>query len=243
MIVIIVVLVLALLGMAYLFWGKNLFTKVSPTPTPQPTTTVSPGPTMSPGVTPTPSATKTPAPTATPKKMTVTVGSSSELDGFRSSNGGGNATLEIRAGRNSNLVTRGFVSFKIPSELSGKNVVKATLRLYQGEIVGDPYGAGGTLKVDHLDYGSSLENADYSVSSLSSNFATLTANESLEWKDVNVKDRLIEDLANGRTYSQYRIHFSTENIGGDVTGDFTYFESQNNSMGTGNTPQLVIEYQ
>lgn len=116
------------------------------------------------------------------------------------------------------------------------------MRLYQAKIIGAPYTAGSSVKVDHLDYGNSLENADYSASSLSSSFATLTSNPVIEWKDADVTDQLKEDLANNRQRSQYRIHLAVEDIGGDVTGDFAYFESANNSEGTGNTPQLVVKY-
>lgn len=243
MIIIVVVIVLAILALAYVFWGKNYITNRNGTPS-ESIAPVSYSSTVNPSATATPSpkATPTPTPTAKPVSKSITVGSNSALDGFESSNGGGNITLDIRAGRNSNLITRGFISFAVPSELSGKTVDKAVMRLYQGQIVGDPYSAGLSLKVDHLDYGSSLENADYSAPSLSSSFATVTTNGALEYKDVDVKDMLIDDMANGRTNSQYRIHFATESVGGNATGDFTYFESQDDSIGSGNKPQLVITY-
>lgn len=215
---------------------------VSPTPTetetPSGSPTASPKPTKSPK--PTPSPTSTPSPT--PVSTTKTITSSTSIDGFRSSNGGGNNSVEIRAGRNSNLVTRGFVSFDLGVIPSGVTVEKATLRLYQTSVIGDPYGVGGSIKVDQLDYGSTLENADYSAPSISSSFATLTSNATVEWKDVDVTDQVKNDLSSGRSRSQYRIHFAIESIGGTVTGDFAYFESDDNSVGTGNIPQLVIKY-
>lgn len=241
--VIVVVLILAILGVLIWFYRSGYFAPIynAPSASGSPSYVV---PTVQGSPTATPKATKTPSPTPTPKPVskTVTVGSNAALDGFESSNGGGNTTVDIRAGRNSNLITRGFVSFAVPSELSGKTVDKAVMRLYQGQVIGNPYTVGGSLKVDHLDYGSTLENADYSDPSLSASFTTLTTTAAVEWKDVDVKDQLIDDMANGRAYSQYRLHFAIESIGGDVTGDFAYFESQDNSMGTGNRPQLVITY-
>jgi len=114
--------------------------------------------------------------------------------------------------------------------------------LYQAKIIGNPYGVGIRVMVDHLDYGDSLENADYSASSISGSFATLSSNANLEWKEVDVTDAVRNDRENNRERSQFRIHFAVENQGGTVTGDFAYFESANNSEGTGNTPQLVIRY-
>ncbi len=232
-------------GLAYRLMNKNAEpTAPEPTPLVQETTAPAQATTGSPtasaksSATPKPTATPTPAPLT----LSMTLSSNGDLDGFRSSNNGGNATLDIRAGRNSTLITRGFVSFDIPTTLNGKTIEKATLRLYQALPTGSPYTAGSSVKVDHLDYGSSLENADYSASSLSSSFATLTSNAVVEWKDVDVTDRLKDDMTNSRPRSQYRIHLAIEAIGGDVTGDFAYFESENNSMGTGNKPQLVVKY-
>jgi len=222
----------------------------SPKPTELPSATASAIPTATANVsaTATPRPTKSPTPTPSrspspsPAPLTMTLNSNGLLDGFESSNGGGNIAVELRAGRNSTLIERGFVSFDIPASLSGKTIDKATLRLYQGQIVGSPYTSGISVKVDHVDYGNSLENADYSVSSLSSNFGTLTSNSVIEWKDLDVTDLFKDDQTNLRPRSQYRLHMATETTGGDVTGDFAYFESQDNNMGTGNYPQLVIKY-
>lgn len=249
----VIILFLILIGGGSFFFARNR-SQAEPTPTPTPTEsptptpeeeaeeTPIPTPTKKPTNTPTakPTPTVTPSPTVT--SQTLTLSADSSLDGFQSSNGGGNPSIEIRAGRNSNLITRGFVSFDISSIPAGKTIDQASLRLYQTSITGNPYGVGGSLKVDHLDYGSSFENADYNASSISSSFGTLTSNTIIEWKDLDVTDRLKNDISAGRTRSQYRLHFATETIGGDVTGDFTNFESANNSKGTGNTPQLVVKY-
>ncbi len=63
-----------------------------------------------------------------------------------------------------------------------------------------------------------------------------------EWKEVDVTAEVKDDIDAARSRSQYRLHFVTETTGGDVTGDFVYFESADNSEGTGNTPQLVVKY-
>lgn len=210
--------------------------EISPTPTPSPTPKTSPTPTPTPS--PTPKSTPTPTPVSTSK----TLNSAAFLDGFQASNGGGNTGIEIRAGRNVNLIARGFVSFALSSIPSGAVIEKATLRLYQTSVTGDPYGVGASLKIDHLDYGSTFENADYSTSSISSSFATLTSNAVIEWKDADVSDQVKNDRSAGRSRSQYRLHFAIESIGGDILGDFAHFESADNSTGTGNTPQLVVKY-
>lgn len=189
-----------------------------------------------------PTSTPTVIPSPTPLPLSKILTSSPALDGFESSNGGGNGGLDIRAGRNANLVTRGFVSFDLTGIPGGAKVTQATLRLYQVKVVGSPYSVGGALKIDHLNYGDTLEAADYSAPALLSSFATLSSSPVAEWKEVDVTASIKDDMDAARSKSQYRIHFVTENSGGDVTGDFVYFESSDNSESTGNTPQLVIKY-
>src|SRR5258706_1038873 len=213
MIVIVVVIVIAILALVYMFWGKNFMNNSSSLGSPTPATVIVPTVNPFATVTPTPKATKpptatpvkTPTPTPTPASQQITLNSNGTLDGFRASNNGGNNALEIRAGRNSTLIERGFVSFDVPSTLNGKTIETATLRLFQRTIIGTPYTDLGSLVVDHLDYGNSLDGADYSASSLSASFGTLTNNAVQEWKDLNVKDMLKDDLTNSRQRSQYRI--------------------------------------
>jgi hypothetical protein len=246
----VIIIILVLLAIRFLAKptqeGEGAFPTSTPSyweeTTPSPTSTLTPTPTVTPKPSPTVTPTPKPTPTPTPTSQTKTLSSNTSLDGFQSSNGGGNLGVEIRAGRNTNLITRGFISFDLSSIPSSATVESVTLRLYQTGVVGTPYDVGGRLKIDHLDFGSSLENADYNTPSISASFTTLTDNPTAEWKEADVTDTLRNDLTNSRPRSQFRIHFATENIGGTVSGDFAYFESADNSTGTSNIPQLVVKY-
>lgn len=235
---------LLIIGLISFIVGKQ--SKTSEEAPLSPTPTLFGIPTATPTLTPTPistvSATISPTITPTPEIKTKTLSSEALVDGFRASNGGGNYGLDIRAGRNLYLVARGFISFDLSEIPEGATITEATLRLYQYKIEGDPYGVGGELKVDHLDYGDSLTDEDYAAAALLSSFTTLTNNPTIEWKAISVTDQLKDDLANDRERSQFRIHFATENTGGSPTGDFTYFESADNSGATNNTPQLIVKY-
>lgn len=197
-------------------------------------------PTVAPS--PTPSSNTQLTPTNAPLTKTKTLAPISELDGFRSSNNGGNNEVDIRTGRNLNLVSRGFASFDLNDLPKNATIQEANLRLYQAKIVGSAYDEGGKLKVDHLTYGDTLDSEDYAMAALTSSFVTLSTNAKVEWKEADVTARLKDDIANARSMSQFRIHFETENTGGDTAGDFAYFESADNSEGTGNIPQLVVKY-
>ena len=221
--------------------GETPTPSVIPTPTivqisetPTPVSTSSATPTKKIGLSPTPS----------PILKSIIIPSTSGLDGFRSSSGGGNNSLEIRAGRNINLVSRGFVSFNLEDIPQGVTIKEAVLKVYQSKIIGSPYSAGGALKLDHLSFGDSLDSSDYGMAALLSNVATLSSNTKIEWKEADVADMVRDDLAIGRSSAQFRIHFTTENAGGDATGDFAYFDSANTyTDNSGNKPQLVIKYQ
>jgi hypothetical protein len=247
---VIILLLILVGGGAYYFGTRKGSSDETPTPTPevsdqlQAFPTEEPSPTSQPvlttTVTPKPSVKPTTTPTPIIKTKTLT--STASLDGFESSNGGGNTTVDIRAGRNVNLVTRGFISFDLSSIPSASTITEATLRIYQVRTSGNPYSMGGKLMVDSLNYGNSLENSDYGITAITTNLVTLTTNPSIEWKDASVTEAVKKDLSEGRTKSQYRIHFETEVKGGDVAGDFSYFESADDSEGSGNTPRLVIKY-
>jgi len=238
--VVIIVAVLILLAGAVAYFlgsrsGKSDEAIPTPTPeevlfTPTPTEEISPTPTA------TISGTLTPTITGT---QTMTINSTAALDGWRASNGGGNTTWYIQAGRNATLFERGFVSFDISTIPIGKTIDQATLRMYQQEVVGTPYSSIGNLTVDHMDYGETLGNEDLSVVGMTTNIGTLTSNATLEWKELIVTNPLKADITAGRTRSQYRLKFSTESTGPDA---WARFESGDNYMGTTNLPQLVIKY-
>lgn len=209
-----------------------------PTPSESPTPTKKPSPT--PTKSPTPTLTSTPTLTPTQTTQTTTITATASLDGFQSNNGGGNTTDDIRMGRNANLITRGFVSFSLASLPSGAIIEQATLKLYQSSIDGSPYSVGGNVKIDHLAYGDTLDNSDYSSASFSTSFATLSISPLIEWKEADATDRLRDDMQNHRTTSQYRLHFEIETVGGDVTGDFVHFSAA--ESGSDNAPRLVVRY-
>jgi hypothetical protein len=242
----VIILLLILVGVGAYFFGTKQESQ-SPTPTPtQGLTTVQQLPTSTPSATseaglttPNPTIKVTTTPSPTPTILTKTFTSTASLDGWRASNGGGNSTWYIQVGRNSTLTERGFVSFDISSISSDKTVTEATLRLYQIETVGTPYSSLGKLLVDHLNYGVSLDTSDYGLSAITSNYVTLTTNPTAEWKDAIVTEAVKNDLSEGRTRSQYRLHFETEITGPDA---WARFESADNYMSTGNFPQLVIKY-
>ena len=181
-----------------------------------------------------------PGPTLASKTKIIT--SVGNLDGFRSSNVSGNSLLEIRVGRNNSAVTRGFVSFSLSEIPIGVDIIEARLRLNQIKLIGDPFKSGITVKIDHLTYGDSLDDADYGVPALTSGFNVLTSDKNLGWKSIEVTEQIKNDLANAHSLSQFRLHLQNENTGVTPDGDFIYFEAAEDASKSGNTPQLIVRY-
>lgn len=216
---------------------QGVSTEVSITPQPSLVPVdISPTPTTL--ITPTsltPSS-KNGSPTPSNFQKTTVLKFSSSLSGSVGSNGLVTTKSDIKLGRDSEQVYRGFVSFDLSDLPSGVAIGKATLRIYQTKVEGKPFSGMGTIKMDHLTYGDSLDQNDYATPALTSGFATIPQGTLAEWKELDVTSRVKSDLSNARSYSQYRIHFTTEKVSDASTSDYLFFDS------TTNAPQLLISY-
>jgi hypothetical protein len=182
--------------------------------------------------------------------VTVTLTSQAALDGFRANNGGGNNTVDIRAGNgvffgspSQELVVRGFMSFDLSGIPATAQVQSIQFRFYQVDVTGTPYAKLGNLQLKHVDYGAVLNDAAFDTPELHSGTLTPHTGEG-EWYNITsgtLGDWIESDLAAGRTRFQLRLQFSTE-TDGDGTQDTVSFESGENYFGTGNVPQLTITY-
>lgn len=206
----------------------------SPSPSASAIASKKPSPTPKPSVAPSPTASPTPTPSPTPVSQTLTFNSIAALDGWRSSDGGQNSSQDIVAGHNTTFTSRGFVSFDISVLPDSAIIDSATLKLYQREVIGNPYTS--TLVVDHVNYGSTWSATPYSGSPTASNIGTLSNNSNLEWKSLVVTKSVLNDQAMNRTMAQFAIRFAPETLGVSAWARFV------SADGSGNTPQLVINY-
>jgi hypothetical protein len=181
-------------------------------------------------------------------EMTVSLTGQALLDGYVVGGQGAYNLLDVRAGNISSIVNervfRGFLSFSLAGIPASATILSAELRFYQQELVGDPYGKLAPLLLKHVDYGTSLDVADFDGPELHSAVLTPPRTSPGEWYTITsgkVADWIEDDLTSGRSRFQCRLQFSTETDDG-LTTDYVHFESGNDSYGTGNLPQLTITY-
>lgn len=172
---------------------------------------------------------------------TTTGNSSVNVDGFVGSNSLVDTNNYVSPGDvATNDYYRGFFGFDI-SSLQGRTIVSATLRIYQFSSDASAYTDLGNLTVDHMNFESSLGTGDFSAGALTTNIGTISNNTTTEWKTLDVSSSVQADINTPRTSSQFRILFD---VGTDSDGaqDAAFFESAENTGGSGNPPQLVVTY-
>jgi parallel beta-helix repeat protein len=186
-----------------------------------------------------------PVPTGAIGGSPVTLYSETALDGLIIHEDGANSGESINVGdyyTDHEYYFRGFVSFDISSFPLWAVIDSATLRMYQYSTTGTPYTDLGDLIVDHLNYGDTLDSDDFDLAALQDDIGTLSTDDTVEWKELDVTDSFQNDFDNLRTHSQYRLRFSPLEINNNEVSDCVYLESADNFGTTGNIPELVIAY-
>jgi fibronectin type 3 domain-containing protein len=201
------------------------------------------------------------------RSLTQTITATPGLDGYVTSTGTVNTsgtTMYVGSFTFSVLqyLERGFLSFDLgalPSTLTG--ITMATLKVYQQGYVGDPYGMLGTLKAEHIDYGATLDSADFSASLPSFRqcvlvcrptcvFAcldvpyqpTLSVDATTGLKSIDVTPKVVNDWTNRVARAnrcQFRLNFSDATT---VIGS-NYVILTTQEGGAVNAPKLEVTYE
>ncbi len=181
-------------------------------------------------------------PVVEPSEVTVVLLSQPPLDGYVPSVGQPVTKGAIRVSWGT-ISYRGFMSFDLSTIPSGASIVNAELRFYQVMIQGDPFGHPGSFVLDHVDYGSELDPLDYGAFTLAS-FELVPQNSQGVWYQIGtdpLSGWLEADLQAQRTRFQARLRFSND-IDPGSQDDYVDIEAADNTLGTGNLPQLTITY-
>jgi len=177
--------------------------------------------------------------------MTVTLISQAGLDGYCTDTRILNTAGMLQVGDRDQWLAganmRSFVSFSMAPIPVGATINAATLRCFQGAATGTPYLDLSHIVVDYVDYGTSLDNDEYGLTPIVVDMGTLSVNDTQEWKTVDVTNAVGDAVTAAQPRCQFRLRFVFETLD-DGQNDWAEFESSDNTLGTGNRPELVVTY-
>jgi hypothetical protein len=180
------------------------------------------------------------------------------LDGYASAGALGGGVTELYSGYTS-LEWRGFLSFDLgglPSTLT--SITSASLTAYQSSVsAADVYTVSGPLSAESVDYGTTLDIADFSTPVLTfpgkcglprlppcpnpvDDYVTLSSDATIGSKTVNVAAKVIRDWnarATRGNRCQFRLRFRSLTT---AASKYVAFYSADNAT---NKPQLTVSYE
>jgi hypothetical protein len=186
---------------------------------------------------------------ATGYRGTVVLQSEGPLDGYRSNDNRGSTRHDILAANAEinpagvEVVWRGFMSFDLSAIPWPRSIRAAELRFFQVRVGGNPYGKLGRLVLEHVAYGTRLDDAAYYQAPMDS-LVLDPQTQRRTWYVVaapKLRQWIAEDIALGRDRFQVRVRWEQE-TDGDGQEDWASIESPENFFGTGNEPELKVTY-
>jgi len=174
--------------------------------------------------------------------VTINIVSTLALDGYVQASGAVNTGDPLMAAGDSDTddTARFFVSFPLAAIPAGATILDATLIVTQTNVSGTPYTDLGLLVVDHLNYGATLEFADFGLAALDPAFGVLSSTAVLEVKTLDVQTQVEADIAALRTRSQFRGLFGAL-TDGNLDNDFANFPTAE-AANVNTRPRLQVTY-
>lgn len=180
----------------------------------------------------------------------VTLASSFGIDGFVRSDGYVTNSLGLAIGDTfANHYQRGFLHFDLSGIPEHVTLTSVYLRVFQhetlgnGSYYGNPYDSLGSIFIEKVDIGDSLDSSDFDSEPLVVQTIPLVDNDTeREWKYADVTSWVRQAYNSNADSIQFRLRFQTD-TDSDSAGDLSYIESSDNYWQTGNSPELNINYQ
>jgi hypothetical protein len=120
---------------------------------------------------------------------------------------------------------RQFYSFDLSRLPSNAQILNADVSFSQIEQVGTPYDSLGSLRIEHVDYGPSLEGADYDTPVLEDLGGLIVADPDLmvSGRALPVGDLVAAALGSSSRRLQFRLRFENLDSDSDGTADHAVF--------------------
>ncbi|HNS52937.1 MAG TPA: CARDB domain-containing protein [Anaerolineae bacterium] len=175
--------------------------------------------------------------------VTIVLPGEAGLDGYVTRDQGAYPAGEVRVGSEGASAHRGFLSFDLRAIPLGVSITDVRLRFYQLDYTGRPYQRLGSLTLTLVDYGPSLDVGDFDALGVGP-LPLGKQNQPGSWYEVSsgALGQWLELARNaGLERLQFRLRFEEEAGGGDEPS-YIRVEAGDNSLGTGNVPELVVSY-
>ncbi|MET0591813.1 MAG: Ig-like domain-containing protein [Polyangiaceae bacterium] len=183
------------------------------------------------------------------KQTTVDLPCIGSLDGFVNNTPAAYTGSSITMGYSS-WTLRGMAAFDITQLPANATLISsATIYLKQYSVAGTPYGSTrlGNVLWRHVDYGPSLDAADFDTPLLTHTGATngtLSTTATFEWKSAIVTFSVRDDFTNRTTRanrSEYQIRFTNDTVT-PVTTEYAYFYSCE-AVAPADRPYISVTYE
>ncbi len=116
------------------------------------------------------------------------------------------------------------------------------LRMHQSAVIGAPYATLGSVIVDHVDIGLTLDAADFGAAALQAGVGLLSSDATVGPKSLDVTSQVLADIAAARPRSGFRLRFPVASDA-DAADDFAQFNDGEDSFGNGLLPFLIVSYE
>jgi hypothetical protein len=155
------------------------------------------------------------------------------------------ASLEVgdREGAPPGGTVRAYLSFSLSTIPANAIITFAQLRLDMTNVTGSPFPIMGKVIVDHVNYGNQFPTGTaYNGQTILGNIATLVTDATLGIKTASCTFSVNTDRGQGRTRSQFRLHWDQADANNDGNPSFVRFVDAEQVGGPGSVPLLQVTY-
>jgi hypothetical protein len=118
--------------------------------------------------------------------------------------------------------SRGFLRFVLSEIPEGSEILSATFQVDQSFVAGTPFATLVEVRVDLVDVGSALDATDFDGGPLAANVGTLSVDESVGPRTLEVTEEVAAALRELRKAVDFRLRFAVA-TDGDGFGDLAGF--------------------
>ncbi len=138
--------------------------------------------------------------------------------------------------------SRGLLRFDLNRLPPTATITSVILRVYQAEVRGNPYNDLGAVHVRPADLGDAIDSWDYNSGGATPDYGQLSANATIGYKSIDLTARLGPGFVQGAGNFDLALWINGNTANLDGQADQAVFEDADDSLQSGNPPQLIISW-